>query len=186
LIAFARRRFPQLAATVCLALAGCGGSEEHEFHLKADTTVTAGSLTKARFLVRANRACRHGWRSIIKFHSEYSRLHRNQLNDEQLFAQSVRHTFFATLDVVIFDPIHLMPAPSGEASDVEAVIGRLQRAVEFAERRVPIRTLAQFAARFEPYNLAAHRYGLDDCLVDGARLLAVQARSGRRPRLHTN
>lgn len=164
-----------LAIAAAVVVVGCGGSNEPGFHVKAPTTVTTGPVTKAQFVDRVNRICRRAWPRILSYYIPYSRHQKNKrLSDLEVFARTVRISFLATIDFVVFDSVHEMPAPEGEKARVEEVIGKLQRAVELGQRRVRIHSLAQFASVFEAYNLAAHQYGLDDCLVDGARLLAAQ------------
>jgi hypothetical protein len=162
-------------AIVTAVVAGCGGAGEREFHVEAPTSVSTGPVTKAQFVDHANRICRRAWPRILKFYIPFSRRRQDKgLSNEEVFARSVRVSFLATLDFVVFDPIHRTPAPAGENAHVEEVIGKLQRAIELGQRRIRIHSLGQFASVFEAYNLAAHEYGLDDCLVDGTRLLAAQ------------
>jgi hypothetical protein len=163
--------------TVLAAGAGCGSSDggAPPFTVRADTTATAGAISKAKFLARANRVCRSAWPTILENYAKYAQRHAERLSGERLFAKSVRSSFLAGLDFYVFDGIHRTPAPRADRAQVERVLGDLQRAVELGQRRISIRTLGQFATLFEGYNQAAHRYGLDECLVDGTKLLRVEA-----------
>lgn len=166
-----------IAALVAI-FAGCGGADsatEPSFTLRADTTMTVGSVTKARFVAQANQACRHGWVVILENFAQYSSWQSPKLSERALFAKSVRFSFLAGLDFYIFDDIQKLKAPAGEKENVEEVIGKMQIAVERGQRELRAYTPAQLSAQFAEYNQAARRYGLEDCLVYGPRLLKAEA-----------
>ena len=137
--------------------------------------MTVGPVTKARFVTQANHACRHGWGVILENFAQYSSWQSPKLSERELFAKAVRFSFLAGLDFWIFDPIQKLKAPVGEKESVEEVIGKMQIAVERGERGLRAYTPTQLSAQFADYNRVARRYGLEDCLVDGARLLKAKA-----------
>jgi len=168
-----------IAVAVLTAIfAGCGGADsdtQSSFRLRADTTMKVGSVTKARFVAQANQACRHGWPIILENFAQYSSWQSPKLSKGELFAKAIRFSFLAGLDFWIFDPIQKLRAPVREKENVEEVIGKMQIAVERGQREIRAYTPVQLSAQFADYNQAALRYGLVDCLVDGARLANARA-----------
>lgn len=163
-------------AVALLITVGCGGEDSagagnQKFSVRADTTVTTGSLpTKARFVARVNQICRNGWKVILQNFSEYSSWQDPKLSERQLFAKSVRLSYTAGVDFHIFDEIYNLGAPKGEERPTEDVIGAMQVAVEKGQRVVSVPTAAKLKELFAKYNQAAHEYGFDDCLVAGSHL----------------
>jgi len=162
------------ALGVIALLPGCGNGDSNDFRVRASTTVSVAPITKQQFLKRANAICRHAWSEVLGNYASYSRRHSSELDEKTLFAKSLRATFLPGFDFHAFDRIYDMGAPRSQKKSVESVIGALQRAIEFGQRRIRIDGLAEFATVFQDYNVKAHKYGLDDCLVDATRLLAVQ------------
>jgi hypothetical protein len=160
------------------ALAGCGGDSGgasaeggHAYSVEADTTVTTANIAKARFIPRVNKICRQAWVVILSNFTEYSETQDPKLSKRARFAEAVQLSLMAGIDFHIFDLIYRLGAPPGEERETEKIIGSMQSAVEQGEKRlVPISSVAQVAALFGDYNQRARRYGLDDCLVDNARL----------------
>jgi hypothetical protein len=190
-----RRPLAALAAgALALSLllgGGCGGGEsstsgatgEPAFTVEAITTVTTGSTPmKAVFLARVNRICRRNWSEILENFAEYSSWQGKGLSEQQLFAKSVRDSYLAGVDFLIFDPIFRLGAPKGEEREVEDVIGAMQIAVEKGQRVVSVPTTKKLEDLFADYNQAAREYGLVDCLVQAGHLpelpLAPPAPSG--------
>lgn len=165
--------------------AGCGGGQDTSnsnpgnsdgvFSVRADTTVTDTSLSKAQFITRMNKICRHGWHVILADFAKYSGWQGPNLSRKDLYAKAIRNSFLSGLDFEIFDEFRFLGAPREEANEVEEVIGPMQIAVERGQRQVPVTNAGILEALFSEYNLRAQQYGLKDCLVSGAHL----------PRLHT-
>jgi hypothetical protein len=172
-----------VAASIATAIAaGCGGggegatgSETHPFEVYAATTVTANKLTQAQFLARANQICRHGWHEILGNFAEYSSWQSPKLSKQEVFIKSVRLSFLAGFDFHVFDDLRDLGAPKGQERQVEKVLGTMQEGVERGQRQVRVTSVPQLQALFADYNQLARRYGLRDCLVDGTRLVKVQA-----------
>ena len=166
------------ALVVAVAIAGCGGDSstatgEQTFSVKADTTMTAGSITKAQFIDRVDKICHDGMAVVRKNFTEYSGWQSPHLSKEDLFAKAVRLSFLAGLDFEVFDKIFLLKAPEGETKQVEEVIGAMQLAVERGQRELRVPSPAQLTALFADYNQRAREYGLNgECLVDGTQLKA--------------
>ncbi len=175
-----------IAALVVLVVAatmtiGCGGdsgatdSQDHEFSVLADTTVTTGSLPKGAFIAQVNDLCRRKWQVILHNFVLYSGWLNPRWSKERRFANAVRLSYMAGVDFHIFDDIFRLGAPVGEQRDVENVIGPMQEAVERGQRQVRITSNAQLEALFDNYNQAARRYGLNECLVEGQHLPPASA-----------
>jgi hypothetical protein len=161
-------------AVVAIAASGCGGAdsdnERQGFVVKADTTVTTASLTKAQFVAHVNDVCRRRWPVILQNFVEYSGSLSPRWSEEKRFANAARLSFMAGVDFHIFDQIYKLGAPSGEEHNVEAVIGAMQEAVERGERQVRIISPVELQALFGKYNEIALHYGLGECSVSGAHL----------------
>jgi hypothetical protein len=170
-----------IALAIGALLTGCGGGEKSTdtdgkpFDVFASTTVATGQVTKPQFVARANRVCRTGWAKILENFTTYSSWQNPRLSRSALFSKTVRFSFLAGLDFHVFDRIQKLEAPEGEGGDVEEVIGKMQIAVERGQQEWHARSPVQLMARFADYNLAAERYGLGDCLVDGRRLQNAEA-----------
>jgi hypothetical protein len=168
--------------SAAILAAGCGGSDEgtaatdsHGYTVQAVTTVSPNKLTKAEYIARANQICRQGWHIVLQNFAEYSGWQSPKMTREEVFTKSVRLSFLAGLDFHIFDRLHQLGSPKHEEHRVETVIGAMQLAVELGQVKVLIRSVPQLNSQFADYNRRAHRYGLNRCLVDGARLRKVQA-----------
>jgi hypothetical protein len=170
--------FLLMAAAICIAvLAGCGGGGDSSssnaaqtFTVRADTTMSAGSVTRAAFVARLNEVCRKKWVKILDNFAKYSSWQYPNESRKKRFADSVRESLLAGIDFHIFDNIYRSKAPRGEKVTLEEIIGAMQEGVERGQRLRPVYSLAQLKALFVKFNQRASQYGLDDCLVNEAHL----------------
>jgi hypothetical protein len=156
-----------LGAIAVPAMSGCGGDNgassaangDKKFEVQADTTMTTGSLSKAQFIVHANALCRKGWPRVRENYKEYTGFQDRKGSQKERFAETVRLSLLASIDFHIFDNIHFLGAPEGEAADVEEIIGPLQEAVERGQRLQPIYSPAELWPLFAVFNRRARAYG---------------------------
>lgn len=171
---------PAIVLAIVFA-AGCGSKGQQGTVRTGAGTVTAetglplnpSSLTKAQFLVRANRLCRESWAAMRKEFSQFRAERGSGMSDAQLFAYSARNNFLTHIQFW-FDDISYLGAPTGVKSETESMMQILQpedtlKALELAvfsgqERRVS--DAKQLGAIFSSYDRLARKYGLDDCLVE--------------------
>jgi hypothetical protein len=164
-------------ATVTLAAGGCGGSADSSssnaaktFVVEADTTMTAGTTSKAPFVAQVNKICREGWPVIRKNFAQFSGWQEPKVSKRQRFADSVRESLMAGIDFEIFDKIYRLKAPEGEKVTLEEIIGAMQEGVERGQREQPVHSAPEVIALFAKFNQRASQYGLPDCLADEAHL----------------
>jgi hypothetical protein len=169
------------AAAVALA-AGCGGGAsadpQESGGVEASTqtgptVTTVSSLTRQRFVARANSLCRRRWRLVLNAVRQtrvlWGREHPH-VSTHQNFVRSVRLSYFASINFLIFDEIRRWGAPPGEARAVEKVTGAMEDVIVRGERHLPTTSVAQLKAMFAGYNRLASSYGLGECLVAGSHL----------------
>lgn len=177
-----RHRVAAMAIAVLAVLAvGCGGGTggdtsaggDHKFPVNADTTVTpVQALSKAKFVAHVNDLCRRKWPFVlnaVRQTRNFTRKLYPQTSPLQRYIRGVHVSYFAAIDYHIFDEIHRLGAPPGETQAVEDVIGSMQEGVERGQQ-TRVTSPAQVKALFVDYNRIARRYGLDQCLVEGAHL----------------
>lgn len=169
------------AAAMAMA-AGCGGgargdpqgSGNSDVSAKAGATVTTvSSLTKRKFVARANSLCHRRWRLVLNAVRQTRVLWGKQhprVSTQRNFVRSVRLSYFASINFLIFDEIRRWGAPPGEEQTVEGVIGKMEEVIARGERRLPTTSVARLKAMFAGYNRLASSYGLDKCLVAGSHL----------------
>jgi hypothetical protein len=170
-----------VAATALAAIAlGCGGGSSGEGGDGGDepakarvSIATATSLTKPRFVVHVNDLCRRKWRFVMNAVKQTRVLWERQyprVNDQKNFIRSVRLSFFASLNYLIFDWVRKLGAPPGDKRAVEELLGATREATDRGSGRPSFTTTLQVKALFTLYNREARSYGLDRCLVSGAHL----------------
>jgi hypothetical protein len=170
-----------MATAVAIALTiGCGAGddpqkgESGEASAKAGATVTTvSSLTKRKFVARANSLCRRRWRLVLNAVRQTRVLWGRQhpkVSTQRNFVRSVRLSYFASINFLIFDEIRRWGAPPGEAQAVEGVTEAMQEVITRGEQHLPTTSVARLKAMFAGYNRLASRYGLDECLVAGSHL----------------
>lgn len=166
-----------VATATALAGSGCGGSSgaaENTYSVEADTVVTTASFAKAQLVPRINKICRQAWVVITDNFTEYSSWHNSKKGPPRRFAEAVRLSLLAGIQFHIFDGIYRLGAPQGEEPEVEAIIGSMQSANERGMKQLaPVSSIAQISELYGDYNQRARRFGIDDCLVDEARLHRV-------------
>jgi len=156
-------------------LTGCGSSGPSTYSVEADTTVTVAKIPTASYVPRINRICRKAWGVILANFAKYSRGQDPRAPRRERFAEAVRLSLAAGIVFHIFDEIYDLGAPFGRARDVEGIIGTMQSASERAEKGLaPVSDVAKVTELYDEYNQRAHRYGLDECLVDEARLRPLE------------
>lgn len=176
-----KRILPLPAAMVAIAalLAGCGGDAGgNGYQVRASTTMTIADppLTKPQFVARVNAICREAWRTVWDNWEVYTSAQEPQLGEKERFAEAVRLSLLAGIDFHIFDNILDLGAPPGEQRRIEAIVGPFQEAVELGwADRWRAYSVAEVPPQFSQYNRLARRYGLDDCLVDGAHLRRLES-----------
>jgi cobalamin biosynthesis protein CobT len=123
---------------------------------------------------RIQRICRTAWPVIIDDFVSYRRWEESKpgkARGRSLFAITAELTLMASIDYHIFDTIYQQGAPEGEERNVEEIIGAMQSAIERGQKGLaPVSSVQQLEELFAEYNRRARNYGLDECLVDGARL----------------
>jgi len=164
-----------IAVLAVAAAGGCGGSNgdpANDYSVVASTTVAAASFPEAQLVPRINSTCRSVWGKILDNFAKYSRWHENDPGTpREHFAENVRLSLMAGIDFHIFDRIVNMGAPPSQKREIEVIIGTMQSAVERAQKKLaPVGSVAEVSSLFAEYNQRARRYGLDECLVDEARL----------------
>lgn len=156
-----------------IVLGGCGGTGpgDSDFTVQASTTMEATpGLSKAEFVERANQYCRDAWPAIRRNYRIYNTSKGQELNQRARTAKAIRQTLMSSIDFQIFDYIQLLGAPPGEEPEIEAIFGAMQEAVERGQRLEPLYSADEVTALFGEFNQRAQDYGLQDCLVDPARL----------------
>jgi hypothetical protein len=175
-----------LAAAVLLG--GCGSddgsatadkSDAKGYTVKAVTTVSVAKppLSTARFTARVNGICRRAWRVILANWRYYTipTQATAKLSASRRFAEAVRLSLLAGIVFHIFDEIQELGAPRGQVAAVERLIGSLQRSAELGELgKWKAHSVSEIPPNFAAYNARARRYGLEECLVDGARLAPIE------------
>lgn len=145
--------------------------------MQANTTVFPASPTidKAQFVKRVNKICREGWVTIFDNWNVYSSTQDPTLSEKERFIDAARLSLMAGIEFHIFDEIFRLGGPTGEEREVEVMIGTLQSAIERAQKGLaPIDSVAQVTELFDDYNQLARQDGLDECLVDEARLQRLE------------
>ena len=172
-----------MATAAALALAvGCGGGASAdpqkdgsgEASTQAGPTVTTvSSLSKPKFVARANSLCRRRWRLVLNAVRQtrvlWAREHPH-VSTQRNFVRSVRLSYFASINFLIFDEIRRWGAPPGEARAVEAVINEMENVIVRGEQHLPNTSVTQLKAMFAGYNRLAGSYGLRECVVAGSHL----------------
>jgi hypothetical protein len=181
---------PMLIALVATAInAGCGGSNGSDgdssssgspastYEVVASTTVATAAYPEDQLVPRIERICRKAWPVVIDNFVKYRSWQDSKESSRKLFAKSARLSLMAGIDFHIFDEIYQLGAPRGEERGIEEMIGSMQLAVELAQKGLePVSTVPRIARLFADYNERAESYGLDECLVDEARLGRLEAR----------
>lgn len=177
------------ALAVTALLAGCGGgggngdSSESSaaaknqtysvngrtYTVEADTTVTTGSITKARWVPQVNQICREAWPVIQSNFDKFLSWQNQHQSRRARIEKTVRLSLFAGIDFEIFDNIYKTKAPEGEQARVEELIGAMQAAVEEGAK-LHVHSQKALVALFANFNRRARQYGVEDCLVGGAHV----------------
>lgn len=174
-----------LAAVISLvALTGCGGGNGgssataksqaysvngRTYSVRADTTITTASVSLPQWRTQVNQVCREAWPTIQENFDKYLSWQNQHLPMRVRMEKTIRLSVLAGIDFHIFDNIHKEKAPEGEQASVEELIGAMQAAVEHGEK-LHMHSQKQLFALFADFNRRARRYGLDDCIVNGAHL----------------
>jgi len=168
--------FAAVATAAAVIAVGCGGGPEEprsqDRTTRASTTVTTGSLGKAKYLAHVNRYCRRDWVRILQAFADLQAKEGSKTSPEELFVKASESFLIPGIQIQ-FDVMRRNAAPEGEERKVEHMIGALQLAIESGEK-MRISSPAQLAAHFGRFNELAIKYGLDDCLVREGFFGAVQ------------
>lgn len=173
------KRTPVLLVVAILAAvvgAGCGDSSgAASYNVVADTTVTTASFPKAQLVPRINKICRNAWGTILDNFTEFSRWQDPKMPERKRFEEAVQLSLTAGIVFHVFDSIYRMGAPPSEKRRVEEIIGAQQSASERGQKGLaPVSSIAQVEELYGEYNQLARSYGLDECLVDEARLKKLE------------
>jgi hypothetical protein len=177
------KRRPTIAIVAALLAAiavGCGGGGEdpaatgaHESSVQPAEIFTVPWLTKQKVVAHANDLCRQRWRfvrnSVRQTRVLWARQHP-QVSAHDNYLRSVRLSYFAAINFLIFNEIRRFGSPPGQEQAIGEVIGAVHEASVQGEQGKPITSVAQLKALFAEYNRVARRYGLEECLVAGAHL----------------
>jgi hypothetical protein len=179
------RTFLPLSILVAvLAIASCGGgdngntSAQSNYTVQADTTeiVASPPITKRHFKTYINGVCRKAWVTLIHNWYFYRRHQNATMSIDARFASAVQYSLLLGIDFHIFDDMHMLGSAPGEQHAIERVIGPMQYAVETGEKGYwHAHSIADLERQFGTYNGRAHRYGLDDCLVNKLHLHAIES-----------
>jgi hypothetical protein len=166
------------ALAAALIASGCGSSDSETYSVSADTVVTTATIAKAGYVPRINAICRKAWPVISENFALYSRTQSPGAPERKRFESPARESLIAGIVFYIFDGIYNLGAPKGEEREVEKVIGTMQSASERGQKRLaPVSSVSEVADLYGEYNQRARRYGLDECLVDEARLRKLKLES---------
>lgn len=163
-------------AAIAATVAGCGGSNSNDgegttYSVEANTVVTTSSIAKAHYVPRINRLCRKAWGIILSNFTEYSSVQDPKVPKRKRFEEAVQLSLLAGIVFHIFDGIYNFGVPEGEEREVEEIIGSLESAAERGQKKLaPVSSIPLIVELFGEYNERAEGYGLDECLVDEARL----------------
>jgi hypothetical protein len=167
------------AGLVAIAL-GCGGGGDSSSaggeNISASNIVTAAPvkvLTKPNFIAHVNALCRRKWRFVMNAVRQTRVLwekQRPQVTGHGNFIRSVRVSFFASLNFLIFDSVRRLGVPPDQKQAVEGLLEEMQAVIERGSRKDSFATVAQLKALFSRYNREARQFGLNRCLVSGAHL----------------
>lgn len=180
---------PMIALAVGALLAGCGGGNGNgdsaessvaaksqtysvngrTYSVEADTTVTTGSVGKARYVPQVNRICREAWPVIQSNFDKFLSWQNQHQSRRVRIEQTVRLSLLAGIDFEIFDNIYGTKAPEGEQAKVEELIGAMQAAVEHGAK-LHVHSQRALIALFANFNRRARQYGVEDCLVNGLHI----------------
>jgi hypothetical protein len=163
-----------VAATI-----GCGGDGSatdgnQPYDVDANTTMTAGGISKAQFVARVNRICRKSWVKVIDNFTKFNDRREPGMSKAERFEEAIRFSLLAGIDFYIFDYIRRLGAPAGDERTIEEIIGPFQAAVELGAKRRTY-SVAQLSGQFNQFNQRALSYGLEDCLVNDEHLGPIES-----------
>ncbi len=166
-------------ATVAIAalLVGCGGGGDDGGRGASSTSSAAhgppklgASMSKSRYLARANAICKRSWPAILHNTAEYARRQKPGMSEEARVADLIRLSYMAGFDFYIFAKLLAWGPPRDDREEGKAMIEALREATENGLHWMRITSREQLADVFADYNRRASRYGLGQCLVAGPHL----------------
>jgi hypothetical protein len=158
-----------IAISSTLLAIGCGSEDGSSEARGSNVTPEVGlplhysSLTKAQYLVRANRICEASWTEMVGRFADAQRQQGPNADQAKMFAYSSQTSFLLHMQFW-YDDISYLGAPKGDKHRVEEMLKALQLAVVIGEEwHIPNATL--YSAIFSTFSRLARQYGLDECVV---------------------
>jgi hypothetical protein len=180
-----------LVLVALMGLAGCGGNGggADDSSTAANDSSTAAreafplvraarripaadpSLSKARFVARVNRLCRAAWPVIRRNLAAYESKQDRRFSEQRRFRQAFEQSLAPEVKARIFDPMMALGAPREDKRQLVEAMRWLGEAIEIgqgAHGGYPITSPVVVWDLFDIFNPLARRYGLGECLVNGA------------------
>jgi hypothetical protein len=169
-----------VAALLAAVAVGCGGASDDpsgsgasKSPVSVASMYIARTVTKPEFVAHANSICRRRWRfvhnSVRQTRVLWARQHP-QVSAQDNYVRSVRLSYFAAINFLIFNEIRRYGSPPGQARAIGEVIGAVHVASLRGEHGKPLTSVAELKRLFADYNRKARAYGLDQCLAVGSHL----------------
>lgn len=165
-----------LCACLVLAVAafGCGDDDSagEADRSGSDGTsvkpIETASLTKAKYLKRANAICGKVEPEILSKASNYSEKHASLAaeSEEELIAAMSDSVLVGTMQKAI-DGLRRLGAPRGNEEQIEAIVVAMQEENDSAAAS-RITSYSQFGREFTGSGRLAEQYGLDFCIYSPA------------------
>jgi hypothetical protein len=156
-----RTRFPiVVAAVAAIAIAGCGGGSSSSTTGASGASGAQGAaLSKSEFLAKGNAICAKGNREINAAGKKI--FTQSQPPSQAAEEKFVTGTVIPNVQSQI-NGIKSLPAPSGDESQVQAVVGAAQSALDKVKQDPSLIT-QRGSDPFAQANKLANAYGLTKC-----------------------
>jgi hypothetical protein len=159
----------RLLVAVALALAagsiaaGCGGGDDTTVSGPSGATGAQGALTKDAFLAKGNAICKKGNQALNQAGQEFFNslgLSKGQKPSSEQIQQFATDTVVPKVQAQI-DGIEALPAPSGDESQVQAIVDTAQQDLDKIKQDPSL--LEGNNDPFADANQLAKQYGLNEC-----------------------
>jgi hypothetical protein len=141
-------------AALAMIVVGCGGS--------SDSSESTSSLTKAEFVKQGNAICAKGNKEIQEGFEEFEQEVGSQKQPTKAQLTEAIETIVLPGVGKQVEGIKALPAPDGEAAEVEAITDAAEEALEKGEED-PAALTTEKADPFAKANELANEYGLVKC-----------------------
>lgn len=145
-----------VAATVALAIAGCGGGEEDD----APQSTGPPSLSKAEFIKRANAACSKERAGLAERMATF----KGRLNGRrpEPYADAVHFVFLPTVESEI-RAVETVGVPAGEKERLRVLLAADRTAVDAVAVTPKVPSVAAAEEHFKRADRMFRAYGLSAC-----------------------